>query len=232
MPGGGLPIKSCFSVFRLGFLGLAAGFLLLLPGGSLSPAQAVHPIPSITFTKVLKGSTPEYFSLHIDKDGQVTYDSHKLEDPAAPRSLQISSATTARIFSLTQSLNYFRSADLDTHHKVANIGLKTLTYQDGQKTGEVQFNYSENHFAQQLTDIMEKISNVEERISQLEYAMKYDRLSLPQILVQVYDDLNNGLYVEADLMIPTLEKISNDSHYLHLAQMRARQIEARIRKQK
>ena len=40
----------------------------------------------------------------------------------------------------------------------------------------MQYNYTENRAAQQLTDILEKISNVEERIAQLEYAMKYDHL--------------------------------------------------------
>jgi hypothetical protein len=93
----------------------------------------------------------------------------------------------------------------------------------------VHFNYSENHSAQQLTDIFEKISNVEERIAQLEYAMKYDHLNLPQVLRQVQDGMDDGYFVEGALMIPTLEKISADPHYLHLAQSRAREIEQRIR---
>ena len=46
--------------------------------------------------------------------------------------------------------------------------------------------------------------------------------SLPQILSQVQDGMNNNYFVEAALMIPTLEKISADPHYLHLAQSRAR----------
>ena len=167
-------------------------------------------------------------ALSIDANGKGTYDSHKLEDPPAPRPLQISAGTTAQIFSLAESLNDFRSLDLDSHHKVANMGLKTLTYEAGKEINKVQYNYTENRTAQQLTDIFEKIGNVEEQIAQLEYAMKYDHLSLPQALRQIQEGLDDHNYVEAALMIPTLEKISTNPRFMHLAQARAQEIMQRI----
>ena len=189
-------------------------------------------VPRLTFTKTLKGSSPEYLALSIDANGKGTYDSHKLEDPPAPRPLQISAGTTARIFSLAQSLNYFRSLDLDSHHKVANMGLKTLTYEAGKEINKVQYNYTENRAAQQLTEILEKIGNVEEQIAQLEYAMKYDHLSLPQALRQIQEGLDDHNFVEAALMIPTLEKISTNPRFMHLAQSRAQEIMQRIQENK
>jgi hypothetical protein len=232
IPGGSPAITPGSDVFRFGSLGLATVCLALLTGGPVFRAQTPPAVPCVTFTKTLKGSTPEYLSLSIDANGKGTYDSHKLGDPAAPRPLLISAETTAQIFSLTQSLDYFRSLNLDSHHKVADMGLKILTYQDTREIKKVQFNYSENHSAQQLADIFEKISNVEERIAQLDYAMKYDHLNLPQVLRQVQDGMDNNYFVEAALMLPTLEKISADPHYLHLAQSRAREIEQRIQKNK
>jgi hypothetical protein len=231
IPGGSPAITPGSDVVRLGFPGLTAVCLALLLGASIYPAQTPA-VPCVTFTKTLAGSTPEYFSLSIDSNGKGTYDSHKLGDPAAPRPLQISAETTAQVFSLTQSLDYFRSGNLDSHHRVADLGQKILTYQDTRETNKVQFNYSENHSAQQLTDIFEKISNVEERIAQLDYAMKYDHLNLPQVLRQVEYGMENSYFVEAALMIPTLDKIAADPHYLHLAQSRAREIEQRIQKNK
>ena len=229
--GGSPAITPGSDVVRLGSSGLAAVCLALLLGASIYPAQTPA-VPCVTFTKTLAGSTPEYLSLSIDSNGKGAYDSHKLGDPAAPRPLQISAETTAQIFSLTQSLDYFRAGNLDSHHRVADMGLKILTYQDTREINKVQFNYSENRSAQQLADIFEKISNVEERIAQLDYAMKYDHLNLPQVLRQVQYGIENNYFVEAPLMIPTLEKISADSHYLHLAQSRAREIEQRIQKNK
>ncbi len=226
--GGNSAITPGSKAFRLYSLVLVTAPLALLTGIYIFPAQVDSSIPRLTFTKTLKGSSPEYMALCIDANGNGTYDSHKLEDPPNPRPMQVSSGTTAEIFSLADSLQNFRSLDLDSHQKVANMGLKTLTYQAGKETNQVQYNYTEMRTARELTDIFEKISNVEERISDLEYAMKYDHLSLPQILSQTQQGLDDNLFVEAHLMIPTLEKISNDPRFLHLAQTRAREILRRI----
>jgi hypothetical protein len=195
-------------------------------------AQAPTSVPRLTFTKTLKGSSPEYTALSIDTSGKGTYDAHPLGDPPSPRPLQISEATTARIFSLAESLNDFRSLELDSHHKVANMGLKRLTYEAGQEKNQVQYNYTENRTAQQLTDILEKIGNVEEQITQLQFEMKYDHLSLPEALLQIQLELDEHAYVEATLMLPMLEKISTDPRVMHLAQARAQEIVQRIQENK
>ena len=202
--------------------------MALLAGVFSLPAQMPPSLPRLTFTKTLKGGSPEYIALVIDANGVGTYDGRKLDDPSAPSPLQISPGTTARIFTLTHSLNDFRSLDLDSHHKVANMGLKTLTYEDGKESNRVQYNYTEKRAAQELTDILEKIGNVEQQIAQLEYAMRYDPLSLPQELRQIQEGLDDHEFIEAALMGPTLEKISGNPHFLHLAQSRAQEILQRI----
>ena len=92
-------------------------------------------------------------ALIIDASGKGTYHGRTLDEPSAPSPLQISQGTTARIFSLTHSLNDFRSLDLDSHHKVANMGLKSLAYDDGKASNRVQYNYTEKRAAQELSDI-------------------------------------------------------------------------------
>ena len=230
--GGRFAITPGSTVPRLYSLCLVTAFLALLPGSGTSRAQNSPAVSRLTFTKTLKGSSPEYFALSISANGQGSYDSHKLDDPPNPRPLQISEATTSQIFSLVQSLKYLRSINLDRHLKVANMGLKTLTYQDGNETNKVQYNYTENHTAQQLTDLLERISNVEDRIGQLEYAMRYDHLSLPQVLLQIQEGMDDHLFAEPGLMIPTLEKISSNPRFLHLAQSRAQDIMQRIQQNK
>ncbi len=168
----------------------------------------------------------------VDANGKGTYDSHSLKDPPSPHPIQISADTTERLFSLADSLNDFRGLNLDSRHRVANMGLKVFTYEAGAQVYRVQFNYTENRAAQQLADILDKISNVEEQINQLEYDMKYDHLSLPQTLLQIQNGLYDHDYIEAALMVPTLEKISADPRYLHLAQARAQDIMQRIQENK
>jgi hypothetical protein len=211
---------------------LAAAFLTLLPGIHALRAQDAPAVPRITFRKILKGSSPEQMAVSIDANGKGTYDGRKLDDPPAPRPIQLSAGTTAQIFSLAESLNYFQSLNLESRHKVANLGLKTLTYGSGKQTNQVQYNYTENNAARQLTEIFERLGNVEEHIAQLKYAMKYDHLSLPQYLRQIQDDLANHSLVETELLRPTLEKIAADPRFLHLARSRAQEIMQEIQEDK
>ncbi|MGD1154595.1 MAG: hypothetical protein ABSA41_02080 [Terriglobia bacterium] len=226
--GGGSEITFRSILRRQCFFHLAVIILGLVPCVYAVLAQDSRPIARLAFTKSLKGSVPEYVALSVDANSQGTYDGRKLADAPSPRPLQISPATTQRLFSLAESLGYFRSLTLESRHKVANLGQKTLTYEAGGQVSRVQFNYTENRTAQQLTDLFERISNVEEHIAQLDYAIKYDPLSLPQQLRQIQIELDEHSLLETELLVPTLEKIVSNPRFLHLAQSRAQEILKRI----
>jgi hypothetical protein len=206
--------------------------LFFLMGGILALGMGTRslagPLPRLTYTKVLKGSFPEYMSVSVDADGKGTYDGRKLDDPPNPCPLQISRATTERLFSLAEALGYFRSLQLESRHKVADMGLKTLTYEAGGQVSRVVYNYSENRTAEELSQLFDKISMVEEHIKQLDFAMKYDPLSLAQELREIQIEMNEKDLAEAELLAPTLEKIASNPRLLHLAQSRAQEILKRI----
>jgi len=184
--------------------------------------------PKLTFKKVLEGSTPEYLEICVDSNGAGTYDGRRLKDPAEIRTLKLSAATTERIFALAHSLNDFNSIDLESHKKVANMGRKTFVYESNGQTYTAEFNYSLRREAQELADLFEKISSVEEHIKALEFEEKYDHLQLPQELLQIRIDLDNKALADPELLAPTLRLIAHDSRYLHLAQARAQDILARL----
>src|SRR4029077_17847796 len=119
------------------------------------------------------------------------------------------------------SLGYFRSLRLESNHKVANMGEKTLAYEANGKISRVEYNYTENHPAQELTELFEKIAGVEQHITELEYAIKYDHLSVANQLRTIQIELDQNALLEPELLVPTLEKIANNPHLLHLAQVRA-----------
>ena len=206
---------------------LAAGVLL---AGTRMPANDPPPATpaNVTYTKVLKGSTPEYLSITVNSSGEALYDGRKLDDPPAPRALKLTGATTHRIFDLTAALGYFNSVDLESHKKVANLGQKSFTYEAGKIRHQAEFNYTVRRDAQELTDVFEKIASVAQHISTLEYSIKYDHLSLPKQLRQIQDDLEKRALADPVLMAPTLEKIVRNPRFLHLAQSRAQDILERL----
>ncbi len=206
---------------------------LFLPGAVVcglvwsGPLAAQGPT-RLTYTKVLKGSVPEYLAISVDSNGEGTYEGRKLVEPPGTRSLKLSSATTRRIFQLAEALRNFESIDLESHKKVANLGLKTFVCEREGRQSRAEFNYTQRREAQELVDLFEKIASVQQHIIVLEYAIKYDPLSLPQELMLIQIDLDRRALADPELMVPALEKIAHNPRFLHLAQVRAENILQRL----
>ena len=204
--------------------------LVIMAGGfpaSIFPQAAAVPA-KLTYSRTFKGSTPEYLLITVDSKGSGTFEGQKLDEAQSPRPFQLSVGTTERVFALAGQLHNFQSVNLDSRKKVANLGQKTLTYQQGEDVNRVVFNFTEDRMARELVDIFEGVGMVEEHIAALEFGMKYDPLALPQELLQIQIELNNKSLADPVMLLPTLEKIARGSHFLHLAQVRAQQIIERI----
>ncbi len=211
---------------RLVVVTLASAYGLYF--SSLSVAQETSSPARLTYTKVLRGSVPEYLAIIVNKDGSGSYEGRKLDEPSDPRPLELGSATTHRLFKLASRLEDFQSIELESHKKVANMGLKTFVYEsDGQKN-RVEFNYTLRRDAQELAELFEKIASVEQHIMVLEHAIKYDHLSLPRELLLIQIDLDNRALADAELMVPALKEIVRNPRFLHLAQVRAQNILQRL----
>ena len=192
------------------------------------PAQQAGNTASLTYTKVMKGSIPEYTSITVDAEGNGSYDGRQLNESPKPRALKLLPETTAALFHLAADLGDFHSIHLESHKNVANLGLKTFIYRHDGREYKAQFNYTQNKRAQDLVNLFEGIADVEQHIGTLEYSSRYDVLGLPSALTQVEIDLDNKALVDPQLMVPILKKIAGDSQYLHIAQLRAADILRRI----
>jgi len=178
---------------------------------------------------MLKGSVPEFTSVSVDATGNGSYEGRRLADPPSPRPLKLSAATTRRLFELAGALNNFHSVELESHKKVANLGLKTLTYEGEGRKHRVEFNYTQRREANELSELFEKIAAVQQYILTLERAVKYDHLSLPKELLRIRIDLEKKALTDTEPMVPVLEEIARNPKFLHLAQARAQDILRRLR---
>jgi hypothetical protein len=201
---------------------LAAAFLtaaLVLATGS--GAQQAGSAPRISYTKILKGSTPEFEQVTVDQSGVAACDTRKLSEPANPRTFKLSPATTQKIFGLAARLHNFQGIELESRRPVANLGRKTLTYESGGEKTSVEFNYTANRDAEELTDVFEGIVSVNLHAATLEYSIRYDPLGLPRELSLIQMDLERKALADPELLAPQLEAIVRDSRFLHVAQVRA-----------
>jgi hypothetical protein len=206
------------------FACLLAGASLLFPVARPSPGGA-----TITYRRVFKGSSPEFIEVKVSDQGKATFDIRQLNDDADPEPFEVGPAVQKKIFELAGELNYFAVQNLDIQKKIANLGQKTFRYENGAEVHETSFNYTLNPNATQLMQIFEGLARQQEDLVLLQRRAKYDRLGVNDALLQFESDLEHRLLPEPEHLLPVLDQIAADSHFVEIARTRARALAERIR---
>jgi hypothetical protein len=202
----------------------------LLAGASfLVPAAGANPGATVTYRRVFKGSTPEFIEVKVIDQGKCTFDIRQLDDDVDPEPFEVGPAVQKQIFDLAAQLKNFAVPSLDVQKKIANLGQKTFRYENGSETHETSFNYTLNPTANQLMQIFEGLARQQQDLVLLERQAKYDRLGVNDALLQFETDLDHRQLPEPERMLPILDQIAADSHYLEIARTRARALAERIR---
>jgi hypothetical protein len=210
--------------FLLKLLTFLLGAWLVVPAARANPGGA-----TITYRRVFKGSTPEFIEVKINDQGKSTYDIRQLEEEADPQPLEVGLPVQKRIFDLAAGLKNFAIGDIDIQKKIANLGQKTFRYENGAEVHETSFNYTLNPTASQLMEIFEGLAKQQEDLVLLQRQAKFDRLGVNDALLRFESDMDHRLLPEPERLLPVLDQIAADSHFLEIARTRARALAERIR---
>jgi hypothetical protein len=205
-----------------------AAFLLSLALASSASAVPADG-PTVTFRKVFKSSYPEFVEITVDQSGSGTADIRQINDDPSPQPIHIDARLARKIFDLAAKLHNFDGIDLEMHRRIANLGEKTFTYRLGADAHSVTFNYTTDQSAQQLLDIFENLSREQSDLSDLERTMRFDRLGVNDVLAQIEKDYDRGLLPDPARLLPALDQLAADDHYINIARDRARALASRIR---
>jgi hypothetical protein len=174
--------------------------------------------PRVIYSKGFPGSDPAYMLISVQKDGAASY--NESTDPDNAETFRLEPATVGAIFDYARKLGNFKG-NLESGLKVANMGAKTLRWEDGAETSEAKFNYSQDENVAKLVDLFEAISESERLFAQLKRAIRFDKLGVNDALLRV-----NILYNQKRLMgtpqyLPLFDRIVKDESFLHMARERA-----------
>ncbi len=183
----------------------------------------------VVFRKIFKSSSPEFTEIRVPENGTGSCELRALDEDPNPEALDIGAALRQKIFALAGDLDDFRGISLDVKRRIANLGEKTFRYEKGGEANEVKFNYTINAKASQLLQIFEAIAREQEDFEVLARRMKYDRLGVNEVLVQVDQDVRRQVVAQPERFLPLLEQIAGDSRYLDMARQRARALADFIR---
>ena len=230
-------------------LTLAIGFCLIAlfqTGRSqvpnLEPNRKLNPpLPIVAFDFVWTSAKPAHYAIAVESIGNAAYRSDETFANGKPagdpyiEKFVITEPTRSKIFELAKEANYFKG-DFDfTKSRVANTGIKTLTYMEGNlvdnfdipvkgQEHQVTYNWSQNPAIQQLTSIFQGISATFELGQKLEFERRFDKLGLDAELKSAEEMQKNGSLEQIQAIAPTLKKIADDVSVMHIARERAKRL--------
>jgi hypothetical protein len=181
------------------------------------------------FSKSFPGSSPAYVAISVDQSGAGDY--KEAADDDNPLKFQLSASDTAEMFGLADKLDRFKRP-LESPLRVAQMGMKTFRFEEGGKSTEVKFNFSEDLDARLLTDWFERISETGQNYYALERAVKYDKLGVNQALLQFNIAMDKKRVVSPQLFLPMLDRVAKNASYLNMARTRAANLADSIRAEK
>jgi hypothetical protein len=194
------------------------------------PAIHAHPArTTITYRRVFKSSTPEFIEVKISDQDKCTFDIRQLDEDADPQTFEVGLEVQKKIFDLASDLNHFANQNLDIQKKIANLGQKTFRYENGAEVHETSFNYTMNASATQLMQLFEGLAKQQQDLTLLKRRAQFDRLGVNDALMQFENDMDHRLLPEPERLLPVLDQISADPHFVEIARSRARALAERIR---
>ena len=179
----------------------------------------------IVYTKSFPGSTPAFVWIAIDRAGQVSYKEDPDDDP---EKFQLEDAGRDTVFDLAGQLDHFKRP-LESGLKVANMGVKTFRWEDGDEKNEQKFNYSLDESAKALHDWFEAITETERLYAELKRAARHDKLGVHDALLHIEEEWNMRRLTGAEQFLPLLDQIAQNEVYLHMARQRAAVLGEQIR---
>jgi hypothetical protein len=200
--------------------------VLLLAAVSAWAAWAADVPPRVTFSKSFAGSAPPFFAITVERTGATTYNESNDPDNAEP--IQLEPRATGEIFALADKLEHFRKP-LESGLKVANMGMKTLRWEEAGQTSESKFNYTAVEDAKLLSDWFERIGDSARLLLELRRAAKHDRLGVNEAIVNIQTLWNNRRLLGTGQFLPLLDEVAGNEAYIHMARERAAQIADAIR---
>jgi hypothetical protein len=207
--------------------------LVLLVLASLSYSQTDSPAV-VTFTLDFPASQPEHYVIRVQSDGKARYESvgriSADSDETDSFGLDFSATPEMRrkIFDLAAKTGYFQK-DVDSHHKgMAFTGKKTLAYKDDRRSGESTYNYSSIQGVQDLTSLMQSLSETLEFGHRLQYDRQYQKLALDEELKRMEEMAHSNQLIEVASILPILEEITADQSVINVTRARAQRLLERV----
>jgi hypothetical protein len=183
--------------------------------------------PRLFYSRAFPGSTPAYFDITLESNGDVVY--REAVDDDLPSKFHLAEADTKEVFALADKLDHFKHP-VESPLKVAFMGTKTFRFEAGAEKSEVKFNYSEDADVHALQEWFERMAESAQQRDNVERAAKYDHLGLMHAMDLLASAYERKRLVAVDQYLPILDRVAKNETYMHQARALAAEMAESIRK--
>jgi hypothetical protein len=199
---------------------LLFSLLALLPQGDFT---------SFSFCRDGLGGTGDVQCIQLDPSGQGTFMLTYADADTLDVELQLSASGTAKFIELLAETDYLAEADsYDSGREVPSLGLKTLKLEGPQGSREAAFYLATPREASELAAFFDRLITQEMLLLDIESALQFDRLGIPERLDQIERDLGRDRLADARRLIPMLERLAADTRVVNYARTTATRLKQEI----
>jgi hypothetical protein len=183
--------------------------------------------PRLFYSRTFPGSTPAYFDLTVESNGDTMY--REALDDELPSKFHLSEPEVKEVFGLADKLDHFKHP-LESPLKVAFMGTKVFRYEQGSEKSEVKYNFTEDVNAQALQDWFERMAESAQHRDNLERTAKYDHLGVMHAMELLASAYERKRLVAVEQFLPILDRVAKNETYMHQARALAAELAEAIRK--
>ncbi|MFN8007844.1 MAG: hypothetical protein U0V70_12610 [Terriglobia bacterium] len=170
-------------------------------------------------------------SVELDETGNAQIQWQKLDSELLRTNFRLRRSSVVFLYSLFSKSDFFDAKkNFVSDKKIADLGMKTISFQKGSERREVSFNFTEDKALQEINIFFENLAEQERFLLEMELTLKYDRLGITKKLDMLERELSANRIVAPERFKPILEQISNDNSLINLARKEALKLLARLAK--
>jgi hypothetical protein len=199
---------------------LLLGLLLTAPADNFT---------QFTYCRMMPSGTFESLCVQLNPAGAGETRFKRRESDDLKFGITLSPGGTNQFLGVLAGTKYLaKASSYESTKKVANLGMKHLVLETSTEKREAKFNYSEMKDVGALVDFFEALIALETIAVDLEWAVQFDRLGVPDRLDRLDAFVKAGRVADPKTLISILELVSSDEHIVNYARTHARALKDKI----
>ena len=183
----------------------------------------------VTYCREFSGGVYEKQCADLKPDGTGQSRLKRRGGTETPAPLSLSPSGRERFLAvIAATRNLADRQKYETKKKVANLGRKHIVLEMPSETREAEFNYSDLKEVNALATFFDGLLNQQALALDFETAAQYERLSIPERLDRLEDQLRIGQIGDPQGLIPLLDKIIRDDRILDYARQHAEKLKNQL----